>query len=184
MDFNHLYFEFLSSLVCTGTEKREYSKLLRYLHDTPFRYSIMQDQNRESDGINMRHKFADTYQHGLNYVQIMNTIDNRDCSMLEMMVALSYRIEHDILNDDSIGDQTGKWFWTMIDNIGIDIINSCWDSQLDETIEKMDICLDRDYDYEGHGSFFSVRNPIEDMRETEIWYQANWWITYEYLDWN
>lgn len=181
MEFEELYFDFLVDIVCNRAEAKEYSDVLEYLYNKPFYYTIMMDQNRESDGIALRERFANNYMNGLYFVQIMNLIDNRDCSMLEMMVALAYRMEKDILNDDSFGDQTGKWFWVMMENLDIDKRNR--EFVYDDVNDKVDICLERGYDYEGHGSFFTVHNPRQDMRQTEIWYQANWWITYEYYDW-
>ena len=42
-----------------------------------------------------------------------------ECSVLEMMVALAKRIDDDILYDYEIGTQTEKWFWMMIDSLGL-----------------------------------------------------------------
>lgn len=180
MDFEQLYFDFLVEFVCTKSEAAGYSDVLEYLYKKPFYYKLSLDQNRAADGVGMRERFANNYMNGIYFVPIMNTIDYRDCSMLEMMVALAYRMEKDILNDDSLGNRTGKWFWTMMENIGIDKTDR--EFVYDDVDEKVDICLERGYDYEGHGSFFTVHNPRKDMRDTDIWYQANWWITYEYYD--
>lgn len=180
MNWNEEYYDYLASSVCTRQEKQRYSRILHLLASMPFTYTsrVSMDGNRAADGIELRPRFADDYKAGRYYADILNTIDQVDCSLLEMMVALSIRIERDIMNDDFVGDRTGLWFWTMMDSIGINMPDSEFDES--EAQERIDICLERGYDYEGHGSFFTVHNPPQDMRDTDVWYQANWWLAYEF----
>lgn len=42
-----------------------------------------------------------------------------DDSVLEMLIALSIRLEEHIMDDPEIGDRTGQWFWNMITNLGL-----------------------------------------------------------------
>ena len=36
--------------------------------------------------------------------------------------------------------------------------------------------LNRDYDRNGRGGLFTVEHSRHDMRNVEIWYQANWYL--------
>ena len=36
--------------------------------------------------------------------------------------------------------------------------------------------LNRDYEPNGRGGLFTVRNRKEDLREVEIWYQLQWFL--------
>jgi hypothetical protein len=48
------------------------------------------------------------------------------------------------------------------------------DRQFDEMYanSKIYAFLNRDYKSNGDGSLFTVRNPKQDMKDIEIWYQA------------
>jgi hypothetical protein len=34
----------------------------------------------------------------------------------------------------------------------------------------------RDYETDGHGGLFPLRNPPEDQRQVELWYQMGHWM--------
>ena len=69
----------------------------------------------------------------------------------------------------------------MLTNLGL--ISQTNDS-FDEG--KADYITDRflahQYSYHGDGSLFSVCNPRHDMRTTDLWYQAMWYLTENYGD--
>ena len=83
------YFEWMYHLVCKDVNSLSYRKLLCQLYDTPFEPRIAMDENRAEDGVELRYRFG--YEHGLDGATIAGCLDNRDCSVLEMMVALSIR---------------------------------------------------------------------------------------------
>ena len=176
MDWNKLYFNYLVDKVCTRGEAAKYAELLSFLHSSSFIYSLPMDDNRAADGVELRTDFILKQKSSPH--EILREIDRLPCSVLEMMVALAVRIECEIMNDDFLGDRTGLWFWAMVNSIDLNRINKDFDSS--EARRHLDICLNREYDYEGHGAFFTVHNPPADMRQTDIWYQANWWLTYEF----
>lgn len=168
------YFKWLSDLVCKRRYSREISfdKLLRYLHDTEFRYSIPKDENRAEDGIALRYRFAHSF--GLRNADVQAHL-NEPCSVLEMMIALSIRCEEDIMDNPMFGDRIGQWFWSMITNLGL---GSMMDYNFDEyfvrdTVERF---LDREYAYNGEGGLFTVRDCNHDLRDVEIWIQLLWHI--------
>ena len=54
------YFEWIYDLVCERrySDPVSYRKLLMYLHQTEFVYTIPKDENRADDGIKLRNRFA------------------------------------------------------------------------------------------------------------------------------
>lgn len=164
------YFEWWYRIVCGErfAEDISYRKLLSKLHNTEFTYFVPNDDNRADDGIQLRHKFADRDE------TILAHLDG-PCSVFEMMVALAIRCETTIMDDPKIGDRTGQWFWGMIKNLGL---STMYDSNYDEEIvEKViDRLLKREYEADGTGGLFTVRNCNQDLRKMEIWAQMNWYL--------
>lgn len=172
---NNEYFDWMHNLVCNDRRSRRlsYRKLLSYLHDKDFTYIIELDGNRAEDGMELRYRFGD--ERGYREPQIAYYLDNRPCSILEMMVALAIRCEEHIMDDPDIGDRTGQWFWDMISNLGLMYMD---DTNFDEqyTDEIIDRLLNREYESDGEGGLFTVRNRREDLRTVEIWYQMCWYL--------
>lgn len=168
------YFEYLYNFTCRDRYSKHYSfkKLLRYLYDTEFEYSIAMDKNRASDGISLRSRFASYY-----------CIDNEDieyyipqpCSVLEMMIALAVRCEENIMDDPKKGNRTNQWFWGMISSLGL---NGMFDDRFDEEYveEVVNRFLDRNYEPDGRGGLFTVRHCDYDLRDVEIWTQLLWYL--------
>ena len=79
------------------------------------------------------------------------------------------------MDDPEIGDRTGQWFWGMIVNLGL---GSMTDNRYDEDFvtETIERFLDRDYEPDGKGGLFTVRNCDRDLRYVEIWYQLCWYL--------
>lgn len=174
-DIEQEYFEWIYELITTGRFAKEnsYQQLLLYLHDIEFKYIIPRDSNRAEDGEGLRYQFAyEQYsQDSRDYI-----IDclARPCSVLEMMVALAIRCE-DIMDDPSLGDRTGQWFWKMIVNLGL---GGMYDTRFDERVvtKTVDIFLNREYEPDGRGGLFRIKNCENDLRNEEIWTQMLWFL--------
>lgn len=140
------------------------------LHATEFVYSIAMDENRAFDGIGLRRRFALSQD-----CEDMTDYLDGPCSVLEMMIALSVRCEENIMDDPQIGDRTGQWFWGMIVNLGL---GSMTDGKYDKRYveDVLERFLNRDYDPDGRGGLFTVRNTRRDLRDVEIWYQMCWYL--------
>jgi hypothetical protein len=97
------------------------------------------------------------------------------CSILEMMVALANRCEETIMDDPDIGNRRDQWFWGMIKSLGL---GDMYDTRYDEYyVEDVVVrFLDRDYEPDGHGGLFTVKNAYRDMRDIEIWNQMHDYI--------
>lgn len=174
-ELNFKYFEWMYGLVCTEkrVKRKSYKKLLRALHDENFNYSIDMDGNRAEDGMDLRYRFA--YEYNYSKPMIATYLDNDDCSVFEMLVALAIRCEEHIMYDPDIGNRTGKWFWEMIKNLGL---GSMDDENFDAPKVKVTIhrFLNREYERNGVGGLFTIPNCDYDLRSVEIWYQMCWYI--------
>lgn len=153
---------------------RSYDELLDYLYDCPFSPKMEMDENRAEDGIELRWQFC--YERGYDRDDILDEIGKRKkCTMLEMMVALAQRCESQITMDMDDGVHTERWFYPMLESLGLSGMKN---RRLDE--KKADGILhrflSRQYTYFGEGSLFTVNNPKYDMRKTDLWYQAMWYI--------
>lgn len=166
------YFEWMYNLVCGKkfSKKTSFRYLLEMLHDIEFKYSIPKDQNRAEDGIDLRYRFA-----RLQDCEDMLDYLDGPCSVFEMMVALSVRCEETIMDDPSVGDRTGQWFWGMIVNLGL---GSMTDNRFDRDYveDVISTFLDREYEPDGKGGLFTVEDCIYDLRTVEIWHQMCWYL--------
>lgn len=161
------YFDWIYDLVggMDYSPRVSYRKLLSYLHDIEFTYSIDMDGNRAEDGVSLRRRFSIYNYHMLN----------GPCSILEMMVALAIRCEENIMDDPTMGDRTGQWFWGMIINLGLGCMT---DDQYDEEYIESVVrrFLNREYEPDGRGGLFRVRRCEYDLRNVEIWDQLGWYL--------
>ena len=174
-ELNNAYFDWMYQLVCDDEYLRglSYRKLLYLLHDTEFTYTIALDSNRYEDGIDLRYRFGN--EQGYPDGMIASYLDIRPCSVLEMIIALAIRLEEHIMDDPDIGNRTGQWFWDMIVSLGL---GSMDDAKFDKayTIGVIRRFLNRDYERNGRGGLFTIERCRYDMRDIEIWYQANWYL--------
>jgi hypothetical protein len=131
------------------------------------------DGNRAEDGIDLRYRFG--YEQGYDSQTISTFLDNRPCSVLEMLIALAIRCEEHIMDDPDIGNRTGQWFWNMIINLGLGFMD---DTKFDENYVKDVISrfLYRKYKRNGEGGLFTVEHCKNDLRTVEIWYQMCWYL--------
>jgi hypothetical protein len=131
------------------------------------------DANRYEDGIDLRYRFG--YSENIDGTLIADYLDDRPCSVLEMLIALAIRLEEHIMNDPAIGDRTGQWFWNMVANLGLGGMDDAkFDRGYVENIIQR--FLNRDYERNGKGGLFTVEHCKEDLRNVEIWYQACWYL--------
>ena len=107
---------------------------------------------------------------------VADVLDVKECSVLEMMIALSLRCEEQIIDDPDVGDRTRKLFWSMINNLGL---NRMDDESYDsfEVEDRLDIFMNREYKPDGTGGLFKLRKTRHDLRNVEIWYQMMWYLS-------
>lgn len=170
------YFEWMLNLACGDLYAKQISfkKLLTHLHTTEFKYIIPRDRNRAEDGICLRRRYI--LDNGLEYMydQVIDALYG-PCSILEMMVALALRCEEDYADDPGVGDRSRQWFWSMIRSLGL---SGMTDMNYDFSYVEMvlDRFVKRQYEPDGRGGLFTIKNCRYDLREWEIWYQLGWYL--------
>lgn len=173
------YFKWMYDLV-NGDSKYSlsYYKLFNLLHAIEFIPKMKIDDNRSADGIFLRQKFGNRF--GYSIDEIDYAFQNQPCSILEMMIALSLRIEEQIMEDSDYGDRTGQWFWNMINSLRLGKMS---DEEYDQdyVIHVMELFISREYNPDGEGSLFHLKNPPEDMRSADIWCQAMWFLNENFV---
>lgn len=169
------YLEWMTRLVCENGYggNGSWDCLFAMLYETEFTYLMDMDENRAIDGCDLRYRFG--YECGYSGQIIEDELDGRPCSVLEMMVALAMRCEEHIMDDPDSGNRTGKWFFDMIDSLGlIDMHDSCFDVLCAQAVVSR--FLRREYGENGCGGLFTLKYRSADMRRIEIWYQAMWYL--------
>lgn len=144
---------------------------LELMFDTPFRWTVENDDNRLEDGLQLRSIFMDD--EGWN----TNPFFEESCSVLEVLIALAIRIENDIMWDGQ-SNRTDKWFWEMYDNLGFNNVD------VSDYMGLLDTFLDRKYDKNGKGGLFPLNknntNRRNNQRKIEIWEQAQLYLMENY----
>lgn len=169
-DISKDYFNWLCKLIDHEGKVRVYKKTLSLLHEQDFVYILPKDGNRYEDGIDLRYRYG--YEHHLRDSEVADKLDNRACSVFEMMVALAVRCEDHIMTDPDRGDRQSKWFWVMFDNLGLTpMTNSKYEEYYTDILEIIDRLNYREYEPDGTGGLFVTHDPTKNMLEEEIWYQ-------------
>lgn len=170
---HELYFKWL----CTPLleKKPDYWHLLRAMHNTVYRWSVPNDDNRGADGIKLRDEFVEFKDYGIYEWSILM---QRPCTVLEMIIGVAIRIE-DFMDS---GDFT-KWFWEMTDNL--ELLSYTDDGYYHkggpEYVKQiLTNLLDRNYQRNGNGGLFPLKNEKYDQRKIEIWYQMNSYLDEKY----
>lgn len=167
---NSEYFKTLSDLVLCDHGDFTYDLLIKELYVKNFYAIIERDKNRIYDGLNLREKYMGD---DADYIE-------GECSVLEMMIALAQRIDN-IMFDPDMGDGTARWFWEMIENLGLENFPD-EDFSTKAVDHIIDTFVDRKYDANGHGGLFPLEYPDSriDQRDIEIWYQMQAYLNENY----
>ena len=168
------YFLWLCHLV--SADMTRYSELLWNLYDMDFVWVLDIDASRSIDGLDLRKEYFDLFPEE-DWVMLME----KSCSVFEMLIALSRRIDG-VLGDVNTGDRTRVWFWEMIRNLGLKSYSNIrleYDETGEELIDIQIILsrwMNREFDEDGKGSVFPIKEPMHNQRERSIVYQM-----YDYL---
>lgn len=181
-EVNSEYFKWLCDIVCGDmfSPNISYKKLLTFLHETEFTYSIFNDEDRAKNGEDLRRKFAREYclEYDICPATVIDYLE-KPCSVLEMMIALSIACER-FMDDPEIGDRTRYWFWNMISSLGLKNSYDMYFSKkyVEEVIDRF---LNHEYEPDGKGGLFTIRNCDKDLRKYGIWYQLCWYLDSIYV---
>lgn len=172
-DLEQRYFVWLIDKIDDGEKAEQYKYLLHKLHEINYwsKLDVPLDSNRYDDGVNLRYLFAEERQ--IPQPVIASELDIRDCSMLEMLVALSIRIEESGMGIPYEGINPGRWFWMFVKNIGY--FYSPFND--DMIYKKTDIFLNRKFNPDGsNGNLVVLNKPDVDLRIIDIWYQIQLYL--------
>ncbi len=198
LDIQDEYYNWLYSNVIYDEDPQKpsffYGKLTKYLHNVDFTCTIPLDINRAEDGINLRYRFGresrlysfgcPDYDSESRDVIIATYLDIRPCSVFEMMVALAIRCEEMIMNNSQLGNRTPLWFFEMIKNLGLSVMDDYHFNEFYAS-EIVRHFLEREYSADGKGGLFQAgplyKNTTPfDFRNVEIWGQAMWYLSTYY----
>lgn len=152
----------------------DYYQLIQYLVETDYYWSVPLDEDRATNGIALRKRWAKEFEVPIEDVEFI--FQHRPCSVLEMLLAMCLDAEERIMWDFDIGNQSSRWFWLIMSNLGIACMD---DNHFDyEFVAKaVDIMLNREYDADGsNGGPFVVPNPKKDLRTVNYWMQFMWYL--------
>lgn len=167
------YFNWLYRLVCASTRPdASFSMMLRALHRKEFYSLIPNDDNRGVEGQTLREEFR-----FCERPDLPPNWHKAPSSVFEMLIALAKRMEFTLIGSEIEADWD-KWFWEMIQNLGLDnLTDDRFDRVGGEGIvdEVLDNLLERKYGPDGKGGLFPLKHPRLDQREVEIWYQKEYY---------
>ena len=161
------YYCWLIELIGDGCTELCYQKLLWKLYSTDFVYELDYDSNRAVDGLELRKKYYKKCGYGLNEV----LLNKKPCSVLEMLIALSYRTERELIYDPCPGNDARFWFWQILSNLNLAVYDDYYyfEGRINEIL---DIFMHHKYDADGtHGSAFPCPGVYQDLRKMDLWWQ-------------
>lgn len=170
------YFNYLLEKVdaIRNAKRSRYKKLLWLLFSEEFRwdYAIYSDSCRAGDALSLRSLYLESER------AVGDTDDDEPCNVLEVLVALSIRIELDLVGEPG-NEHPEKWFWEMIDNLGL---SGMTDDKFDEmtVINVIGEWMGRGFKKNGDGGLFPLKKPSRDQRKTPIWDQMAEYLNERY----
>lgn len=144
---------------------RTHLNLMHQLHTTIFVAFVPHDENRIADARQLRYEYLAEHEEEQGDPDWMRA----PCSMLELLIVLSRLLAFEM------DDRADVWFWHLIEVLELEGFNDrVYDEHAQEQIEEvLDRVIWRTYDPDGYGGLFPLRNPVEDQRDVELWYQLS-----------
>lgn len=141
------------------------------LFDITFQPLDADDMNRVGDAHSLQQRYLE--EEGLDGL-IKNgnedAYENEEATVLEVLVALCIRLEHDILGEPG-NEHPERWFWQMIANFGI-----TEDMDEHDIYQIINDWMDGNYEPDGRGGPFILHDYDYDVRELGLWDQAQHYI--------
>lgn len=145
--------------------RRTYWSLMRLLYKKEFVWLIPNDDNRLAEGLDLRMDFI----HEEELIDVDPMWLELGCSMLEMLIALSRRLN---FQRDEL--TVGEWFWELIENLRMKRVDRDFTPNYEDYFnDSLDIVIWRTYKASGFGGLFPLTRPKKDQRDVELWYQLS-----------
>ena len=155
-----LYLEWLYQMVGRQAENVDHWRLLAQLSRSKFFMIVPNDDNRCADGIALRKEFMRTDR----TIAATREWLTEECSVLEMLIGIARHLSFEM------SGEVGEWFWHLIENLGLTRYHDRrWhEGAVNDAVERL---VWRNYSFDGTGGLFPLREPYEDQRKVELWFQ-------------
>lgn len=172
-----LWDDYLEFLIwrCQIQKLTRFGRLFEILHHVDFEWELERDENRESDGVDLRDEYdiPDGFDE-----KTEEAFYARRCSVLEMLIGLAIRVDDEFIGDPA-EEHPEIFFMEMIENLGLDKFKGNRYTESD-VIKIVNRWMHRDFERNGRGSPFPVKKSRRDQRKLEIWDQMNTYISENY----
>lgn len=164
------YFRWLYSKVASVLEKdksKTYWEVAKGMYSEEYIWIVPNDDNRLEDGRSLRFQFIAEEDISRDDECTESCFMEMGCSIFEMLVALVQRLSFED------GRSTRVWWLELLKNLRLDEYPDTGpplQEDLDAIFEKL---LWRTYESDGSGGLFPLKNPKQDQRVVEIWYQLS-----------
>lgn len=168
---DELYLRWLYGQVAIVDEQDEsltYWSLFRQMFTTKFLWLVPRDENRLEDGKALRNVFL--REQGLSRREVDPAWIDIECSFLELVMGLSNHLEFEA------GGTVPYWFWKLLENIDLRGFHDAVDYPEDVVEGIIYSVMFRQYNRQGEGGFFPLKEPCEDQRGIELWYQLSAYV--------
>lgn len=167
---DELYLKWLVNQVCSvKNSSKTYMNLFDILYTKEFVWTVPNDDNRAEDGRYLRYIFLE--EEGYDLTRNDQVWMDLGCSMLELFIGLSIRLEF------QTDIPTSEWFWKLLKNLDLDKFSDQTSISREDVDDILDRVIWRTYDYDGHGGLFPMKHTTRDQRKIELWSQLH-----EYID--
>lgn len=181
-ELNYLYHPWLAKQInynYRGRSLTPYGGLLIALWNKPFAWTLLHDENRMVDGLELRYHFLQDEGLHSEFQRMQSKYGDdgmqeriqafrfaQPCTTLEVLIALSRRLAFQTSGTPE------WWAWRLIVNLDLaKMRDPITPRKADQIEEILDNLIWRKYHFDGTGGFFPLAYPEEDQRKVEIWYQ-------------
>ncbi len=179
---NDAYFNWLVSVL---PGRKVFSMLYEFLYNISFKVILPRDNNRCEEAKGLRSEY---------FLECNCNVDmDLPANVLEVLLIIARRC--DDMVDSNIGYQ--GWFSRFLkylelvsfnnDNMYMITTSGYYSSKHDKYFERDEPIvsiihnwMNRTYNYNGVGGIFPLKNPKEDQRKVELWYQMAQYIDENY----
>lgn len=156
------YYAWLVSQIALPSNDKTYNELFTRMHHTEFVWVVDKDDNRVQDGKDLRYLYLGEKKNRL-------TLGGATC--LEIVISLSKTLAF------TAGGRPKPWAWRLIKNLHLNRMSDpLSEGQARRVDDILYTLIWREYEQNGNGGFFPLKNPQEDQTKVEIWYQLNAYV--------
>lgn len=153
--------------------RRNYGEMVRMLHGINYIPVLEMDENRATDGIQLRVDFMDI--HG----PYGSSTNRGPCTMLEFLIGVAMKMNF-LMGEEENHHRTEWYFWRLIRHMGLrKFTDDHWNYDNGELFveDAVDRVINRKYLPSGEGGLFPLRGYYEDQTKCEIWKQMQYWLS-------